>query len=367
MSQPLPAFNTQSQSENQSTQANVSLEATIAAMNQEIQALRLSLARQTQPPSSSSSHANGIKVPKPNPFTGERRQIAESWLFEMEIYFGTVGLKRESWVAFAQVLLKEQAIIWWRSVLRGREERGEEASMEWAEFSELFLANYQPIAAAETARAALAKIRQTGNVAGYCSVFRSYRNQLDYKDMSEKMLLSLFQDGLKDEIGDHVRAGRHETVEEAMQSAQQTEHRLAGRSRSRPASFPHQPSRSFPSTFRPPSFPSSSAPMDLSHVQGMQDGYGMHMQGNDEQRYDLQQLALMNSSGDQVPMSYPSNNNQYLLAMNSNQSRPSYPRRLNPVEQQQCMRMGLCFKCKQKGHISRECPTFPQKNTQNQQ
>ena len=72
----------------------------------------------------------GVKFPTPSSYTGHANKL-EPWLFEVEVYFGNVSMPEERKVGYAASLLRDTALLWWRSIMTSGNGSG---AMPWEEF-----------------------------------------------------------------------------------------------------------------------------------------------------------------------------------------------------------------------------------------
>jgi hypothetical protein len=235
-------------------------------------------------------------------------------------------------LAYAVSCLREGAVIWWRNVLQSMPET-QRTQMTYNEFQQLLRNQYQPVAATDTARAALHRIRQHNDVQTYNTAYLRYANMLT--DMSTADLLYLYKQGLKTEIVREVNMHRPDTLTECMNVAQriEIEQRLL-RTNTRTSYANATRTNSYLPTTSVKSYPSyhvpTTVPMEVAAVYA-------------EQGHDIE------PSPTEV----------------NTMNRPSHFVRtpLTAEQRQECMNKGLCFYCRQRGHLTRQCPS---KNSQRQ-
>ncbi len=155
-----------------------------------------------------------IKLPQPESFLGGSSSISPSqWLSAMEHYLGLtrVNADQEKIVATAGYF-KASALGWWLqnkdSLIAG----------SWDEFKEIFLRYFQPVNAAETARARLFVLKQSPGYNGFL-IYRDRFHRLisEIPNMGEEEKLSHFKNGLLPETKKHVLMARPKTCHEAME------------------------------------------------------------------------------------------------------------------------------------------------------
>ena len=162
-----------------------------------------------------------VKPSKPSTFNGDHRYgKATSWLLEMENYFRATTCNDPDRTRFAASQLRDNAVIWWDS--RKREVTGGDSdSVSWESFKKAFSSHYEPVEAAETARAMLYSLKQNGGVAAYCDLFNRHRTSVH--DMSVQDQLFLFKKGLKEELAREVNLHKPDNLMEAMSIATRAE------------------------------------------------------------------------------------------------------------------------------------------------
>ncbi len=155
-----------------------------------------------------------IKLPPPEKFSGGPSSISPSqWIAAMEHYLSLtrVVLDGEQIVAAAG-FLQQSALAWW---LQNKEQL---RVGTWDEFKEAFLRYFQPVNAADTARARLFGLRQQPGFNGY-NIYRDRFHRLitEIPNMSEEEKLGHFKNGLLPETKKFVLLQRPKTCHEAME------------------------------------------------------------------------------------------------------------------------------------------------------
>lgn len=251
------------------------------------------------------------KSAKPTYYNG--RSDPELWLYGVELYFTASGtIVDHAKIAFADTLLRDDALVWRRTT---------PTPPSWDEWKGLLISAFQPINPSETARDRLARLRQTGPVRSYASAFRTVTLLIPAITDDEKK--DRFIRGLKPKIMHDVKVKAPTTFEEAVQIAV----RLDTLDTWRPSGNPGAPTMNG-RTQR------SSGPMPME--------------------VDVNAItstpAAVRSSVNAIGTTRPS----YRDVVNGPSRPPRKP--LTDREREECRRKGICFKCRQHGHVARECP-----------
>jgi hypothetical protein len=287
-----------------------------------------------------------LKLSKPPTFNGDRKINAEVWLLELENYFTITNVTNESQrIAFAVSQFRDAAVVWWKYCMLQNKENNL-LLVNWEVFKTTLLNNYQPVEKAETARAALHKLKHIGSVAGYCDYFLRLINNVE--DMNPADQLFLFKHGLQSNIAREVNIQHPKTLAEAMSFAQRAEIEQVSYARNSSSNSGTNYNRGYRSvnndrssagvnSYNVPS--SGSVPMEVSN-----------MQWKDEHQY----------SGDE----YYGDFNEQMHSVNNIQRYSNPPRFNNNVyvpgltkEQiENYKRTGSCFNCGTPGHMKHQCP-----------
>ncbi len=315
-----------------------------------------------------------LKPTKPPTFHGDRRTNAEVWLLELENYFSVTGVTDGTQrVGFAVSQFRDSAVLWWKHLLNNKQEQVDtELVNDWDKFKKALLLNYAPVEAAETARVALHRLKQTHTVAAYCDVFLRHLNNIE--DMSTADQIFSFKNGLQSYIAKEVHQHHPKTLAEAMTYAQRAEiESRVYRTEPRRANF--RPPHRYPSHGSYNRFNSGSghgnagtAPMELGNINfgmnGVHDynGYevaGSNIDNNEQNEYyngynneddNKQSEHTVNAIGSNPH--FNSNMNRYPSRSNNNFRVPGLTR--EQIETYK--RANACFRCGQAGHYKSSCP-----------
>lgn len=216
----------------------------------------------------------------------------------------------------------------------------------WTEFRSAFLFRFSPSDTSRIARLKLHTVEQRSSVADYNAAFF---NQMELiHDMSAADQVMQYILGLKQNIRNDVDRENPTTLTDAMHLAQRDDTRMYNLNR---YTHNHMKSRSGYGGGRSNNSYQQTSPMELGSMDS-EDTYG-----EEEQKYDVE-LDQLNAFMRRNGPSRPSN------------SRPTPPSssgapltKLTPEEREKCVREGRCFRCRQTGHQSRECPKYPSSST----
>ncbi len=302
-----------------------------------------------EPHSAFPFRSNEPKPPRPETYDGTRFSSGKSnvttWLAEMQQYLVATNLAEHKWVAHAATYLRGTALLAWQGYLKVQSS----PVSAWSQFYQWFLARFQPIAAAKTARTALRMLCQKPghSVSSYNDEF--LRQMQMISDMAEADQVEYYKQGLHSiRVADWVDRRDPKTLMEAMEYAQLEDLRVKRFKHSQ--NFTHS-GQSFPSYSSSTPAVQVSVPMDLSHMHGdnVDAEYDMYA---DEQSEASQQLSFMSRRPAPRPFSLPS-------GTATGTAPTTTIGKLTPAERQRCMKEHLCFRCRQKGHGASSCPTFP--------
>ena len=306
------------------------------------------------------------KIPQPAAFTGEGatatnvEEFKDAMQRQFDYYADSFTTDAQK-LQFAVMFLHGKAATWWKATKRECESSGE-AVTTWARFNELLDERYRPRQAAETARMRLDDLRQERrDVRAYADFFHK---QMAYiTDMSVADQIHVFVRGLNAGVKAEVLRARPTSVSDAINAAVQAE-QLPGLARGYPGGFIPRG--------RGQQAGGSGAPMDLS------------MLGSEGATEAPADTDTLDSEGSAAAPGGPSSSGSFealtqaLLAMQTSQQQQTQQllalfqrggrggQRGGGRKKQQvagvskedarvCLDKGLCLKCKQSGHLARDC------------
>ena len=256
---------------------------------------------------------NRIKPVKPEALFGKPNENVRQWIFSVELWFTaghvTSDLER---VTLAVSLLRDAALVWWRSI-----HDLAEAPTTWEEFKSATISAFEPVNPAESARDRLATLRQSGSVRTYAYVFRSTAMSIPGITDDEKK--DRFIRGLKTNTMKEVKLRCPENFDEAVS--------MAVRLDSLMWRYSGNPGKNGSTYTRP-------EPMDLGAIAS-----------SPTERRPIATRSTVNAVN--LRPSYRDG-----ATGNFTQRRP----KLTDDERAKLRREGKCFKCRQHGHLARDCP-----------
>lgn len=257
------------------------------------------------------------KPPKPDFFTGEGkdRQRVFDWCFTVTVYFEAMGVYAAAErIAYVQTLLRSAALRWWRAIPVN------ERPTDWETFTHRLITYFLPTGVDFNARKQLERLRQLKSASDYADAFRAIADLVP--GMTDNERLATFIRGLKPHVALQLAFAKPTTFEQAVTAAIQIDD-LYFQYRIGQRPIPPPTPRVNPHNPRPVHGPT---PMDLSAVRA-------------------------------TPATNP---RTYVQAMqHTNLSK------LTDAERARLRAIGACFRCRQTGHMSSQCPLRNQ--TQNRQ
>lgn len=215
------------------------------------------------------------KVARPDKFAGKKGNEVYKWLAQIRLVFRSQPRAyhtEEDKISYALSYMTGSAQNWAMPILQALDEgRPHPLLHTYDEFREAVIAVFGDIDRRGNAEDKLDRIRQTGGVATYISMFSEYSALVDWNDAS---LVARFRRGLKDEILDSIATAETQprTLQEWMAMSSRIDERLwarrqgrrqsSGLQRTQPALLPRPQGR----LYQPSPLPSGPTPMDLDAV-----------------------------------------------------------------------------------------------------
>lgn len=254
---------------------------------------------------------HSYKAPKPQLFHGGRDALAtRDWLEQLERYCKRTTLPPTEWTSAAIDHLRGTALTWFRmSHLR--------ETTPWDAFKTEFTKEFKPSDHEHSILMELRDLKQASvkEISAYINRFRDLALQLD--NPADDMLREYFIAGLVEKTQIQVQIANPDTWQEAVKVAE----RING-------VYARALAKSKPTYMTTPT-PNQSAlppaePMDV-----------------DSMRVLLANLASLTNAGTTVA--------------NFRRHNKGRLPKLDKKEKERCLRLGLCFRCRKKGHMAEGC------------
>jgi hypothetical protein len=334
---------------------------TIEQQAADIQALRI--ASQSSPGThagvgSGSGLVREVRPPQPSTFDGvkfstDNKSNAYHWLAEMQQYLLVANVSDDRSVVVASAYLKGMALHMWQAEqAKPDDDPTKVVCHTFHQFREWFLSHFQPIAASKTARHELRQIRQgKRSVAAYCQEFLRIVQLIP--DMALPDQIDQFVFGLSDrrvsmEVDRQYNDGANKmSLIGAMDLARKEEMRLSSHYKG----FGHDPRRSYNHSSwsqRASGYSQSSqqsVPMELGNVNA-EDREWSDMDGGDSEDENV-----LNAISFRPSNSSSRRPNKGGAGANRGKRVPG----LSRDDFVKLSKEGKCFRCREPGHIARDC------------
>ena len=302
--------------------------------------------------------------PKPPPLAqfsgaaGMGSQV-DTWLRsvkkQIDWYGSTQFPDEKSKIRFATAHLESTALEWWDSI------EDKDAIVTYEDFVQRLHDRYRPRLIADKARHGLAELRQTGSVSSLCHRMLTLLTYVP--TMHEEDKIFIFKRALDKQIAAKVAEKEPSSLHEAMEVAVLQE-QYVGRSTNKAGSYVSNFHRGGFHRGASAASSSGSAPMEVNHV-GWDPAAEADIINNNNASDDVavadrddppvhQLLAMMQELKVQ---------NHALASAFQKRALNGGPRKfsgnkvpgISKEEYERCRKEGLCLKCKQSGHLARDC------------
>lgn len=211
------------------------------------------------------------KVAPPEKFSGKKGGEIYKWLAQLRLVFrGKPRAYRTDMdkITFALSYLTGAAQNWAMPVLQALDEgRHHELLVNYGVFRDAVIAVYGDIDRRSNAEDKLGRLRQTGSMATYISMFNEHAAQVDWNEAS---LIARFRSGLKDEVLDSIATAetQPQRLQEWMAMSSRIDERLWARRQNRRPTTSNWTPRDHVSQFQTNSGSSGPTPMELDAIGG---------------------------------------------------------------------------------------------------
>jgi hypothetical protein len=274
---------------------------------------------------------NGARPSKPTRYDGSLTSDPTVWLFQFKQYADIANVSATQRVKLAATYLDGNASTWWMQLVSEQPNNNADP-ITWQIFYDRMMAAFKPINNKKIARNKIAVLKQTHSVQRYNNEFRSLCREID--DMTGAEQLDRYVRGLKDDIRTRVELQRPTTLNDAMSSA----HTIDSISYHARVSYNHNNSNYY--NYTPTTHNHNPDAMDLSAIT---------VEGDNTNDDDTLNAVNSRENNQRGGSTYNTNST-------SRNNRGFTPlQRLSQEEFSYCQRNRLCLRCKEGGHIARNC------------
>lgn len=274
--------------------------------------------------------------PKPPVYQGERDGfLCEAWLTAMRRYFLGADIPAAKQTLTAVSYMAAAAALWW-------EGQALDDLCSWVEFAAAFRSEFCPAGFTDQVRSLLFTIKMTSTVSDYVARTRKYLALLGAGDMHEQARSMLEESAKSCFVNGAPLALKQQLLNfEINNPSHVSIHTMCNAAERFDGIFHYQPDSST-STSAPP----VPKPNHDHHPNLLATPY------RDPMAMEIDNLVIaVNALTRRMDSNNGNNRNNY-------RRQPNYGNRLPPLTQQERERLraqGGCFKCRQLGHIAREC------------
>jgi hypothetical protein len=329
--------------------AGTALQRQVAALEAEKAALQAAVASARAPAPTAGSHGRP-KGPVPPEFHGTKigGYEVDAWIRDMKVQFSFYGAREfpddAAKVRHAAMFLKGRAAEWWES-----EDKSSGVEASWDAFVERLHHRYRPMQAAVVARERLDRLKQKGTVSAYADLFQKELTPI--KDMSASDQIFFFVKGLSSmAVANKVREKSPATLHEAMDVAVRAEAFLGG---GRASHSSYGSRMAFASGSSGSS--STSAPMDINAID---EEDRASEDAADPAAVLMAKVEAMVEHRLAAMFQQKKFGSQGASGSGSGSAKMGLVPGLKAADLEKLRAEGRCFRCKEKGHMKRECP-FP--------
>lgn len=255
---------------------------------------------------------------KPDEFKGDNKSDTDTWVSQMRNYLHLLGVPPSQQVPFVSTYLKGAAATWY-STLPVTERA---LFVDFESLAKAILSRFRPLDIVAQARRQLIKLTQTGSVHTFNEQFMKLMQLIPTMHKAEQ--INCYRSKLKYEIQKTLITQEYEHLADIMNAALRTdalfyEHNIVGQRGGKNNGNKQPYLYVKPRTESINTVPVNNVSVDNNN------------QDQQESKYDATPA---------VPLNYAA------------------PTRMDDAERQRCRDQGLCFRCRQPGHIGQHCPIF---------
>ena len=160
----------------------------------------------------------GVKVEKPETYSGEKTRDLDTWLFQVREHLDITTIPARGHVPYAASLLRGNAALWWRETCEGNRRPA-----TWDDFCRMLRDQFRPEDYGRRGRDELATMRQFGKESVADFVFRFRATCLKIPDLSEAEKLDRFVRALSQDIRLQVELRGPQNFHEAAMFAERAD------------------------------------------------------------------------------------------------------------------------------------------------
>jgi hypothetical protein len=293
------------------------------------------------------------KVNQPEPYSNERDNSIEKWIYDISNYFEITNLNHEKRILYASTYLKGDAELWCRSKRLNNEFN------TWEDFINQIRQRFIQPNKVKRLMNTFDNIKQVHSVSAYVNTFQKYAIELRSK-YSEEVMIHKFIRNLNNQIGsqmDLVKGG-FSSLDEAI--AQALEFESSAQLRNSTYLTPIHKSNHYNNNHNNNNNYSKSVGKYSNSVNKFNNNK-LNPANINNTEYDNNSSSETEFIRSSFTSDYDSGSNDDSQSTSSHQSSSSLASaQVNRVnlsfkEREQLMKEGKCFKCKAYGHIIRNC------------
>ena len=269
------------------------------------------------------------------------------WLFQMDNYFSLTRTSDVDRVPYAAQLLKGSAMSWWIGLLGQLAAPGSTVPpiTGWEDVKTRLYAQFASVNPHKEARVKLDTLRQANSVQDYINRFNKLA--MDIPMMTQEEMIYRFEQGLKPRVQAEMAKMEFPTLTALFAAAQKFD-AISWRASSSTGDNPSSSKPNYGSSRldrgKAPS-PHQLSALDLLAIQAV-------LQGTKQARTDHKKKKPQGQRARQAHTLAQVQQTELSVVVQR-------PAKLTPEEKEHLAKNNGCFRCRQLGHNSYNCPTFP--------